>query len=549
MTTRRFQVFLLALVAIYLSLQMIYVARLPLVMDEFAGAREAYRVAHGVPYRDFLPYKTVIGYAIQAVPAHLAETTWSRLMAIKIEIVLINAAMLAIVGVWLSRRYRAPAVLFALAVIICSSTFLERSSELRVDLLTAWAGVVSLLALMDGKPALAGAFAAISFGISQKAALFIMASDISLLALCAQPDRRRSSVKMLVTFNATVLAGIALYVVAWSAVSDLDVVMRQVFGVARDVASITVYSIRWHYWRQVLVRNPAMVAVTAAALWQFGRRIVLGQSTAREMVLAVYAVSMLALAASYAQPWPYFFMILWPTLLVVMVAWMDIASATPAGSIRTAGILTLLAAGVLYPLMRIPVVMKRDNAYQRHTVDVAESLLQSGETYLAATPLLADREQAVERLAWVDAAGIAQLRRDPPAKMREIVTALERHPPKIVIGNYRIYGLPAPIRDWIMARYLRLTASVFTYAPSIAAGSNGVELAYGGRYRVETESLVATIDDQPRRHGAFLELSKGRHGVSSDREVRLRLVPIDIENQMDPRFLAEQDLFPNVYDY
>lgn len=549
MTTRRFQLLLLALVAMYLSLQVIYVARLPLVMDEFAGAREAYRLVHGVPYRDFLPYKTIIGYAIQAVPAYLAETVWSRLIAIKIEMVLINSAMLAIVGVWLSRRYRPPAVLFALAIVICSSTFLERSSELRVDLLTAWVGVVSLLALMDGKPALAGAFAALSFGISQKAAFFIVASELSLLALFAHSGTRRSSVRMFLGFNATMVVGLALYVAAWSAVSELDVVLRQVFGVARDVAAIAVYSIRWHYWRQVLIRNPAMVVVTALALWQFGRRFVSGRGTEREIVLGVYAASMLALAASYAQPWPYFFMILWPTLLVVMTAWMDAAPAMPAGSIRTAGILALMIAGVLYPLMRIPVVMQRDNAYQRHTVEVAQSLVQPGETYLAATPLLADRAQAVERLAWVDAAGIAQLRRESPATIRDIVTSLERHPPKVVIGNYRIYGLPTPIRDWIMQRYLRLTASVFTYAPSIAAGSSSVDLAYGGRYRVETESLVATIDGQPRRHNVFVELSKGRHAVSADAAVRLRLVPTGIENQLDARFLAEQDLFPNVYDY
>jgi len=549
MTTRRFQLLLFALVAIYVSIQAIYVVRLPLVMDEFAGAREACRLAHGVPYRDFLPYKTVIGYAIQAMPLILGDTSWERLMAIKTEIVLINAAMLALVGVWLSRRYRPPSVLFAMAILICSSTFLERSSELRVDLMTAWAAVLAFLALMDGKPAVAGAFAALSFGISQKAAFSIVASNAALLALSAHSGHRRTAMTSLLRFNAALVAGIVVYVAGWSALSGFDVVMNQVFGVARDVVSIAVYSIRWHYWRQVIVRNPAMFAIAAAALWQFGRRIVSGQSGEREIVLGVYAASMLALAASYAQPWPYFFMILWPTLLVVMAAWMDSASAMPASRIRTAGVIALLIAGVIYPLIRIPVVMQRDNSYQRHTVELAEWLVQPGETYLAATPLLASREQALERLAWIDAAGIAQLRRESPAAIREIVASLEREPPRVVIGNYRIYGLPAPIRDWIMQRYLRLTASVFTYAPSIAAESSSVDLAYGGRYRVETESIIATVDDQPLRHGGFVELSKGRHVVVSDTGVRLRLIPVGVEKQIDVRFLAEQDLFPNVYDY
>ena len=46
---------------LYFAIQVVYISRLPLVMDEFDGANEAYQLLDLTPYKDYRPYKTVLG--------------------------------------------------------------------------------------------------------------------------------------------------------------------------------------------------------------------------------------------------------------------------------------------------------------------------------------------------------------------------------------------------------------------------------------------------------------------------------------------------------
>ena len=86
---------LFGLIAAYLGVQALYVPRLPLVMDEFQGARAAWRLLADVPYRDFTPYKTVLGYYLQLPALTLLEDPWLALLATKLWTALLGAAALA----------------------------------------------------------------------------------------------------------------------------------------------------------------------------------------------------------------------------------------------------------------------------------------------------------------------------------------------------------------------------------------------------------------------------------------------------------------------
>lgn len=555
MSRERFAVLLAALIAAYVSLQAAYVVRQPLIVDEFAGAWEVYRLGHGVPYRDYTPYKTVLGYTVQGLAAALTNDTWTRLIAIKLQMVAINAAMLAVIGIWLARLYGRRPALMALLVMICSSIFLERSSELRVDMLTAWLGVLSLLALLDRKPAWAGLFLALSFGVSQKAALYAVAADAAFLALLAatsrETRRENATLKSFLTFNAVFAGGVLLYIVLWSIPSSFGAVVQQMFGAMGAAAGLGIYEIRWWYWRQTLIRDPAMFALAALGLWQLGRRSIRDRLADREAFLVIYTIVVLAQAAWYPTPWPYFFVIVWPTLLVLHAAAFQAFFAMEVSArTRIAAYVALIAVAVIYPLLRLPVMFSRDNGYQRSSIELADFLVGAGDTYLAAAPLLPHRRQSVARLEWVDAVAITQLRKDPPAVLDGIVAQLERMPPKILIANYRIYGLPPAILVWLEQHYARLAGSVYTYAPLIHPGQRMVPLAYTGRYRVELQQPTVTfqIDGQIRRNGDLLELTKGAHAIASTTGVRLRLLPAGVEQHLDPEFLTEQVFLPNLYD-
>jgi hypothetical protein len=536
MPRARFAALLIALLTGYLVLQFLYVIRQPLIADEFAGADEVHSLTHGVPYRDYSPYKTVLGYAIQSVAASLANSPWTRLIAIKVQMAVVNTVMLAIVGVWAARRFGRRPALLAVVVMICSSTFFERSSELRVDMLTAWFGVLALMALLDGKPLLAGVLLAVGFGVSQKAGMYVVAGEAALLASFLH-RRDRTIVRSFLLFNAALAAGIVLYVLAWSIPCSFDAVVSQIFGVMKEAAGIAIYDIRWRYWSQALVRNPFVFAWAAIALWVLWKK--------RDIFLAVFAIVILAQAIWYPTPWPYFFLILWPVLFVLHAAAFE---ALPRMRIAAYG--AFIALAVLYPALRLPFVFSRDNGYQRASIELADALLLSGETYLAAAPLLPHRQQPIERLKWIGAAEIAQLRKEPAEVLQSIVEQLAATPPKLLLANYRIHGLPPTIRNWLDLHYAQLAGSVYVYAPRIAVGRMTVELAYSGRYRLELPKpeIVVRLDGRPRRNGELLELSRGVHEMHATTDVRLRLLPHGVEQHIDPAYLSEQVFFPNLYD-
>lgn len=537
MPRARFAVLLTALLAGYLVLQILHVTRQPLIVDEFAGADEVHSLTHGVAYRDYNPYKTVLGYAFQSLAASLTSSPWTGLIAIKIQMAIVNTSMLAIVGIWAARRFGRRPALLALVVMICSSTFFERSSELRVDMLTAWFGVLALLALLDRKPLLAGMFMAIGFGVSQKAGMYVLAAEAAFLVSFLQ-KRDRTIVRSFLRFNAALAVGIVLYVVAWSIPSSLQTVVTQVFGVMKEAAAIAVYDIRWRYWSQALVRNPFVFAWAAVALWLLWKK--------RDAFLAVFAIAIVAQTIWYPTPWPYVFLILWPILFVLHASAFE--SVTKRMQIPVYA--TFIVLAVLYPAMRLPFVFSRDNGYQRSSIELADAILAKGETYLAAAPLLPHREQPIQRLKWVGAGEIAQLRKDPPSVLQSMVAQLEAAPPKLLIANYRIHGLPPILRSWLDAHYAQLAGSVYVYAPRINAGQMIAGLAYAGRYRLEMRQPEALIrlDGRSHRNGELLKLSRGVHEIHATTDVRFRLLPHGIEQHIDPANQNEQVFFPNLYD-
>ena len=63
---RRMAAVVLALPCLaYFAIELAYVTRLPLGMDELHGAGAVYKLKSAVPYVDFVPYKNVLGYYVQ----------------------------------------------------------------------------------------------------------------------------------------------------------------------------------------------------------------------------------------------------------------------------------------------------------------------------------------------------------------------------------------------------------------------------------------------------------------------------------------------------
>lgn len=542
MGSDRFRSSVLLIVLLFVAIQIFYAQRLALVMDEFDGAYETYRLGRDIPYRDFTPYKTVLGYYLQYPATLVASTVWGRIVALKVELIVFNALMLAAAAFYCSRLLSRAATVLALAMLAASTVMLERAGEIRVDMLTAWAGLWSVLFLIRRRFGLAGALCALSFAISQKAALYVVASNVVLILGVVMDRDRRSAVRAFLAFNAAAAAGLLAYLLFWSAIGDPQTVLRATFVSASQTAVTVDYDIQWRFWSQVLVRNFFLFILAGAAVAALVRR----RDDAVARSVGVYSAVLLLLCAIYTQPWPYFFVILFPTLFVLIAVFLD--------RIERHGLPRLLVGacvvlGVLFPLHRLLVVPERSNEYQRYNVSLASALLGENETYLAANDIVHDREQALRPLSRLDAIGLRLLEEQGSKKHAQLIRDLDRNPPKLIIGTYRIYHLPQMMLEYIGQQYARLSGSIYLYAPLVPGGEGMLNIRFPGRYRVEVQTGGdAMVDGDQLPNGTMIDLQAGAHRISTPAPLRLRLLPAGIESLIDPQYAEERIFYPQVYD-
>ncbi|MEE9386779.1 MAG: hypothetical protein V3V08_25460 [Nannocystaceae bacterium] len=537
----------------FVALQLIYVATLPLNMDEFLGGYHAYEVVRKTPYAEFQPYKTLLGYYPQALLLSIAPDTWSGLMWTKVYLVLVNGAMMVVGAFTVAREFRKSAVLCALVLFGCMSTFLERSLELRVDMMTAWMGFLSLLLLVRGRPGWAGVLVALSFLTSQKGIYFVVAGFAGLAALRFSSLRRASDTRAALHYGAAALAVLLLYLGLWSAVAGPRAVFSATFLSHQDVVLDHVNGpMHAKWWGQSIWRNAFYYAFLVLGLWRLERLRSLGKLERAHLLTLAYGVVTMALCLAHSKPWPYFLVFLFPTAFVVHTAYLDAESrGQPARRGWMAGMSwPMLAAfvglGVYTPLMRVPQVLKRDLSPQRDTLQVAEHLLSGDETYFAGINFMYRAEQVDRYLGILGTRTVKEIGRDRQAQARYVETMRGANM-KFVIRSYRIKRLPKLMKKFIDENYAHLWANVDIYAPTMVRGG-AFELKFGGHYTVMSGKGLK-VDGQALKRGQKVHLAAGAHESQAEGKFRLKLIPNDFEAGLGPATKRRRKLFPKIYNF
>jgi hypothetical protein len=532
-----------AILGAYTVVSVAYTLRLPLVMDEFQGARAIYDVGRSTPYRDFIPYKTVLGYYLQWPFLSIPGDLWTRMLRVKIAMAGLTALSLGFVAFRLRAWLDDVPILAALAMLVSQSTFLERSAELRVDMLTALAGLLGFSALLTGSAVAAGVLTALSFLISQKGAYFVVAAGAAVLAGGAVPgggSRWRESLRFWIAAGIT----LEVYLVGWSVAAGADPVLRTTFLGPRKVALSTIYDIHARFWLQTLQRNPGFYLWSAVALVLVFRHIRNGAEGWRFRRVAAYSLALTVLVIMHRQPWPYFFVLWLPTLWVVGAVGIHLARRRLPRSQGSLLIAMLLVTAGVIPLARIPVALGRDATLQRRTVLLARQMLGPDDRYLAAIEMVWDRQQSTPDLAWLDAPALAKLQAASPAELEKARYAIRTAPTKLILLNYRLLALPNPLRAYLESNYAHWSDCVFVFAPRFRPGR--FALSIGGDYRLDTPDPVV-LDGQVMSAGEIRPLARGWHRAETPHPFRLRLVPAKAPPPAPARPCG--DLFPDVYGY
>ncbi len=514
----------------YLALEFVYIERLPFVMDEFAGAYQIEQLRQGVPYRDYMPYKTVLGYALQLPWLLLSDDPVRAMLRVKLGMASFVALGTYFVAHRLRRLFVPEAVLLGLVLLFCHSTFLERSAALRVDMLTALFGLASLQALLAERFGRAALVAGLSLLISQKGAYYVLPGAVCLVFRFVAFERTRAGLLSFGRAGALAALPLAVYWLVFGLVAGFGAVFGRVAVSPQSIAFSALYDVR-DYWWQTLSRNPWFYGLSALALLVVVLRCAVVLRTEVRatkngegwplFTTALYASVLTAECVWNEQPWPYFFVLLLPTLTVLQMAALDVTLRLPvtlsppvARLSYAASFAALLLLGCAWPLQRVPIVLERDPSFQRRTLLAAYELLGDEGTYFGGTQLLYDRRH-VPGTSWLDKRRLAQVTADPELALEP----LRKEPPRILVYSYRLRALPEVVRTWFSERYHNVAGNLFARVLTLEPGQSSLVVPYTADYKLLEGAL--SIDGQHHELGQVLRLSRGTSAVTVEQATRL----------------------------
>ncbi len=212
----------------YLIYQLAGIPNWVLGIDEFAYARHLYEYTYHLPYRDFQPFKPVLGLYILSLPMFVTKGILQPLFYIKQEIAVINAACIMLAGIIAAKLFDTRAVMLALLAVLVNGFFIYNSTELRVDMLSGWLCLFALLAFLANRHQLAGALLGIGFLVSQKVIWYVVSINAAMIFAWLW-SHNVSDFKKLLKLNVYAALPVLIYIAIWTYFSSLQAVLDNVF--------------------------------------------------------------------------------------------------------------------------------------------------------------------------------------------------------------------------------------------------------------------------------------------------------------------------------
>lgn len=320
-TPRYFFLPLTLLCLIYFAFEYFFNQYAMISVDEFWFAHNIYEYKNGMPYRDFAPYKTVIGYYLLLLPMLFSQGLINTLIFTKNAIAILNTLVIFISATWLSRYFSKRGVLLSVVLLLCMEIMLSYSTNIRVDLLAYWFCLFSLLSLLGNRFILAGLLLGLAFTTSQKAFWYILASNIALGTHWIIAERSRQFLFNILRFNAMTLAVIGTYLLFWSTLVDWHTIYNNVF-----IQASAYYHLDWYnqtrsmYWYLILLFNPLTFLLWPLTLISLFITHKKDESYQLRRFIIIYAFSILLCLVPYKQIFPYYMQVTLPAFLVLYSA-------------------------------------------------------------------------------------------------------------------------------------------------------------------------------------------------------------------------------------
>lgn len=489
---RRFLLLLLTLCGFYFAIEYALNSYIELSADEFWFAHNIYHYKDGLPYRDFPPYKTVLGYYLLLPAMLMKHGIIQTLIFVKNTIAFINTLALFFFSWRLARFIPPPAVLASLVLIILSENMVLSSTNIRVDLLGYWLSFFSLILLLEKRYWLAGIFTGLGFITTQKAVWYLFAGDCALGIYWLGCERSRAMLWRILSFNLMSMAVIILYLAFWSWFAGWQAVMHSVFYEASAM-----YHLAWYsqfnnvYWTYIATFNPFLFLLWPIALVSVMVSFAQDEYYRQRLLITVYALTILLCLATNRQVFPYYMQAALPVLFALFASffhWLYLLFMTdrlpvilvPASLLnlytclcilfpvyafikfnlpipyliicliplylglcltipkhqqqtlpyifKTVCALTLVV-GVVFPVVLYSISLaKVDGDYQKAHIHAVDALLQDGSDYIAGVDLIYTRNQPIAGMRHLMAPAIEYLASPTPGLRAVMLPSLYEDP-------------------------------------------------------------------------------------------------------------------------
>ncbi len=521
-------------IAILLKLVLIIVLayRTHFVMDEFWHFGMAKYLGNQM-FETIWPTKAV-GYAMFYSAAHAVG--WdgvSMLLAARLQTAALALALCAIV--YLSARALGEPrgrALFAVLVLVCISTFVERGFRVRSEPLAVTFAALALLAVLRPRGlevrglVLAGVLSGLAFLSTQKSVYFNVALGLAL----AGDALWHRSLWLAVKRGVLLIFGWTLPLVVYCIGFGLggggvfEVAVNLFTGpleLATDGGSY--YQGLRAFIMQTLMRNLPFYALCFVGLLiaSFGP----GPRTPGQRVAMIFTWVMAVLIFGHNQPWPYIFVMVLPFLAL----WAGRCLALVEGRTVLRGIaLAVLAFCVAGSFARNWRHLEHDNRHQLELVAHAESLLGLDQGYFDGNGMIPNRWDRPR--IWLDANTVRQtLLPDAAASLTRRFTET---PPAVVLRSYRSAAIAEVLDPLLERSYVDIAANIAVPGRRIEPGT-GVEfdVPLAGSYALyaaDGARVNASLMIDGKSRSLPVDLAQSRVKVRIEGAQTLYLLPHDL---------------------
>jgi hypothetical protein len=540
-----FYVPLIGIILLYFILEWLSIHQKALCNDDFWLTYHNIEYLKGIPYRDFPPYKSVLGYY-----AFLPGLLWSPhlhgitpFIHMKLWITCLNIMGLLSISVWMRKFYPPKAILFTLLTIILSPMFLYSSTQIRVDFLAYLFASCSVLLIKEKRYFWSGICLGIGFCICQKTIWFLSAMQLALGLQWVLQYRNKIYFKNILHFNIGFLLVLSAYIGFWSYQSHIDVVLKSLFIEPYILNGVSFYQKNTALKQFIFVNNHIWIILLCIALVYeifFAKPKAIFEIT--------YTASLFLILLMCKQPFFYLFLALVPGLLALFpktltnlenqdpltLSWLNFSPFL---------ILFIINLSYIYPQISA-------TSYQDYNIQMAQDLLGPHDTYMAGNFILIDKKQSISGLKHLDGPEVDYINHPDkqllpimrlsslyyaPTSIQKIINDVQISPPKIYIDNKNFHDLSPKFQRFLQTQYQHFWGSIFVYAPAVAAGQQVVHIHHAGVYKIQSEHAIS-LHGYTYAPNMTIHLKKQPYTSQAKSNYRLVLIPQHLKIPLKPEF-------------